>query len=189
MFNKWDRRCASVQLMLSIDPSYDNRTIASTLKKQIQTVQRAPGDENKVSDYGYSLWCGFKWGPHYATSYLRSRLESQHQNVPGCVEACSDPLVQSGGRWLTLGVPAGIGACPKVQRDPGLVSGVLRLCILLSLANRFPRAEPAGLLRLVICREHTSRTSPTWHWRWPWCNGYRRRKWTRRHEFKPGRGW
>ena len=22
-------------------------------------------------------------------------------------------------------------------------------------------------------------------WRCPWCNGYRRRKWTRRHEFKP----
>ena len=22
------------------------------------------------------------------------------------------------------------------------------------------------------------------HWRCPWCNGYRRRKWTRRHEFK-----
>ena len=21
-------------------------------------------------------------------------------------------------------------------------------------------------------------------WRCPWCNGYRRRKWTRRHEFK-----
>ena len=24
-------------------------------------------------------------------------------------------------------------------------------------------------------------------WRCPWCNGYRRRKWTRRHEFKPWR--
>ena len=23
-----------------------------------------------------------------------------------------------------------------------------------------------------------------WGWRCPWCNGYRRRKWTRRHEFK-----
>ena len=35
MFNKRDRRCAAVQLMLSTDPSYDNRTIASTLKMQI----------------------------------------------------------------------------------------------------------------------------------------------------------
>ena len=55
MFNKRDRRCAAVQLMLSTDPSYDNRTIASTLKMQIQTVQRAQGDENKVSGYGYGV--------------------------------------------------------------------------------------------------------------------------------------
>ena len=35
MFNERDRRCVTVQLMLSTDPSYDNRTIASTLKRQI----------------------------------------------------------------------------------------------------------------------------------------------------------
>ena len=35
MFNERDRRYAVVQLMLSTDPSYDNRTIASTLKMQI----------------------------------------------------------------------------------------------------------------------------------------------------------
>ena len=35
MFNERDRRCAAVQLTLSTDPSYDNRTIASTLKMQI----------------------------------------------------------------------------------------------------------------------------------------------------------
>ena len=35
MFNERDQRCTAVQLMLSIDPSYDNRTIASTLKMQI----------------------------------------------------------------------------------------------------------------------------------------------------------
>ena len=94
------------------------------------------GDENKVSGYGYSLWCGLKWGPHHATSHLRSWLESQHQSVPGCAEEYSDPLVQSGGRWQTLGVAAGLGASPQVQRDPGLASeGMLRLCTLLSLAT------------------------------------------------------
>ena len=35
MFNEQDRRYAAVQLMLSTDPSYDDRTIASTLKMQI----------------------------------------------------------------------------------------------------------------------------------------------------------
>ena len=35
MFNERDRRCAAVHLMLSTDPRYDNRTIASTVKMQI----------------------------------------------------------------------------------------------------------------------------------------------------------
>ena len=35
MFNEQDRRCAAIQLMLFTDLSYDNRTIASTLKMQI----------------------------------------------------------------------------------------------------------------------------------------------------------
>ena len=35
MFNERDRRCAAVQLVLCTDPTYDNRTIASTLKMQI----------------------------------------------------------------------------------------------------------------------------------------------------------
>ena len=35
MFNERDWRCAAVQLMLSTDPTYDNRTIASTLKMKI----------------------------------------------------------------------------------------------------------------------------------------------------------
>ena len=60
VFNERDRRCAAVQLMLSTDPSYDNRTIASTLKMQIRSIQRAQCDKNKVSGYGYGLWCGFK---------------------------------------------------------------------------------------------------------------------------------
>ena len=35
MFNERDRRCAAVQHVLSTDPSYDDRIIASTLKNQI----------------------------------------------------------------------------------------------------------------------------------------------------------
>ena len=35
MFNERDRRCTAVHLMRSTDPSYGNRTIASTLKMQI----------------------------------------------------------------------------------------------------------------------------------------------------------
>ena len=49
IFNERDRRCAAVQLMLSTDPS-DNRTIASTLKMQIRTVQRLRTQLNASND-------------------------------------------------------------------------------------------------------------------------------------------
>ena len=123
MFNEQDRRCAAIQLMLSTDPSYDNRTIASTLKMQIWMVQclRAQlyASDDPLDGYSYGLWCGFKLGPHHATSHLRSWLESQHQSVPGYAEECGDSLVQSSGRWQTLCVAAGLGTGPQVQRDPG----------------------------------------------------------------------
>ena len=51
MFNERDRRCAAVQLMLSTDPSYDNRTIASTLKMQIRMVQRLRVQLNASDDH------------------------------------------------------------------------------------------------------------------------------------------
>ena len=133
MFNERDRRCAAVQLMHATDPSYDNRTIASTLKMQIQTVQRAQGEETKfpatVMVFGVVSSDGHIMPPH-----IFGRLKVQHQSVPGCAEECGDPLVQSGSWWQTLGVAAGLGAGPQVQRGPGLASeGVLRLCTLLSL--------------------------------------------------------
>ena len=60
-----------------------------------------------------------------------------------------------------MGVAARLGAGPQVQRDPGLASeGVLRLCTLLSLAPLPSRPEHAGLLRLVICREHHQHDLP-----------------------------
>ena len=157
-----NQRCASVQIMLSTDPSYDNRTIASTLKMHIQTVQRLRALLNG-SDYPsdvYGIWCGFKWRPHHASSHLRSRLESQHQSVPGCAEECGDPLVQSGGRWQTLGVATGLDAGPKVQRDPGLASErVLRLCTLLSLAPSFPDLNPLDYFIWPYVENITNMTS------------------------------
>ena len=50
LFNKRDRRYAAVQLVLSTDPSYDNRTIAITLKMQIRTVQRWRAQLNASDD-------------------------------------------------------------------------------------------------------------------------------------------
>ena len=50
MFNEQDQRCAAVRLMLSTDPCYDNRTIASTLKMQIQMVQCLRAQFNALDD-------------------------------------------------------------------------------------------------------------------------------------------
>ena len=57
MFNERDWRCTAVQLMLSTNPSYDNRTIASTLKIQIRTVQRAQGDETTKFPATVMVFC------------------------------------------------------------------------------------------------------------------------------------
>ena len=50
MLNEQDRRCAAVQLTLSTDPRYDNRTVASTLKMQIRTVQHSRAQLNASED-------------------------------------------------------------------------------------------------------------------------------------------
>ena len=41
IFNERDWRCPTVQIMLSTDPTYDNKTIASTLKMQIRTAWKS----------------------------------------------------------------------------------------------------------------------------------------------------
>ena len=105
-------------------------------------------------------WCGFKWGPYHTTSHLQSRLESQHQSVPGCAEECVDPVVWSGGRWQILSVAAGLGAGPQVQRDPGLASeGVLQLLTLLSLPPSSPDLNPLDYFDWSYVENVTNMTS------------------------------
>ena len=157
MFNEGDRRCAAVQLMLSTDPTYDNRTIASTLKMQIwiatnnRDVSRVM--KIKLSATVIVFWCGFKWGPHHATSHLRSWLESQHQSVPGCVEECGDPLVQSGGRWQQDSAPA--------HKSKETQAWLQKECYNFVPFPYWPPPPPTWT-RWTTSFGHTSRTSPTW---------------------------
>ena len=134
--------------MLSTDPSYDNRTIASILKMQIwiatnnRDVPRVMKTKflamvmvfGVVSSEGHVMPPNiFKVGLKVNTNVYLDVLKSV----------------------VILGVAAGLDAGPQVQRDPGLASeGVLRLSTILSLDLPPPRTEPAGLLRLVIRREH-----------------------------------
>ena len=165
MFNERDRRCAAVQLMISTDPSYDNRTIASTLKMQIwiATSNRDVPRVMKTKFPATVMVFGvvFKWGPHHATLHLRGRLESQHQSVPGCAEECGDLVVQSDGRWQTLGLAAGFGAGPTSPQRAGLGFRNSATTLYPSLTGPLlPRPEPAGLLCVGIRREHHQHDFP-----------------------------
>ena len=105
----------------------------------------------------YSLWCGFKWGPHHATSHLLSRLESQHQSVPGCAEEHGDAWCNqvSGGRpwvWKQDSAPA--------HRSKETHAWFQKECYDFVPFSHCPPPEPAGLLRLVIRREHHQHELP-----------------------------
>ena len=146
MFNERDWRCAAVQLMTK-----------GPLPAPSKCKSGRFNAWGHSSTHRTTLWRAWSGRQHHATLHLRSRLESQHQSVPEYAEECGDPLVQSGGRWQTPGVAAGLGVGPQVQRDPGLASEeVLRLCTLLSLASLLPWT------RWTTSFGHTSRTSPTW---------------------------
>ena len=101
IFNERDRRCVAVQLMLSTDPTYDNRTIASNLKMQIwiapnnRDVPRVMKTKFPAKDmvFGVVSSEGHIMPPHIFEVGLKST-----QSVPGCAEECGDHLVQSGGR-------------------------------------------------------------------------------------------
>ena len=112
MFNKRDQRCAAVQLMLSTDPSYDTRTIARTLKMQIWIATNNRGVPRVMKTKFLATVMVFEVGLKVNTKVYLDVLQS---------------VVQSGSRSQTLGVVAGLGAGPQVQRDPGLATeGVLR---------------------------------------------------------------
>ena len=160
MFNERDRRCVAVQLMRSTDPSYDNRAIASTVKMQIwiaknnRDVPRVMKTTfpTTVMVFGVVSSEGHIMPPHI--------FEVGFKFNPKCAEECGDPLVQSGGRWQTLGVAAGLGAGPQVQRDPGLASElVLRLCTLLSLPPSSPDLNPVDYFVWSYVENITNMTS------------------------------
>ena len=138
MFNERDWRCAAIQLMLSTDPSYDNRTIASILKMQIwiatnnrdMTRMMKTKFPATVMVFGVVSSEGHIMPPHI----FEVGLKVNTKVYLDVLKSVGDLLMQSGGRWQTLAVVAGLGAGPQVQRDPGLASeGVLRLCTLLTL--------------------------------------------------------
>ena len=139
---------------------------------QIRTVQRAQGDEKKVSAYANGLWCGLKRGPHHIfevglkvnTKVYLDVLKSVV--IPGAIRW---PVADSGCGSRTRRRPTS----PKRPRLGFRRSATTLYPSITSLLLPWP--EPAGLLRLVIRREHHQHDLPQ-HQSQPDC---RRRSWKR----------
>ena len=109
------------------------------------------------------LW-SLVWFQVRATSCHLTSLKSAWKSTPKCTWMCWRVWWSSSAtRWPVAdrGCASRTRHRPQVQRDPHLASeGVLRLCTLLSLDPLLPRLEPAGLLSLVIRREHHQHDLP-----------------------------
>ena len=133
MFNERVRRCAAVQ-PCSLPIQVMTTGPLPTPSKCKSGLPRITGTCPGWWKQSFQLrLLSLVWFQVRATSchFTFSKSAFQHQSVTGCAEECGDHLKQSGGRWQTLGVAAGVGAGQQVQRDPGLASGVLRLCAFL----------------------------------------------------------
>ena len=161
MFNEQDRRCAAVQPMLSTDPSYDNRTIASTLKMQIRMVSTLEGTGQLIGrPFGGGGAEAQGWGHRQ-----EDPDQGVHQKGPGNHWWNSPAVWWSPGaiRWPV----ADPGCGSRVRRQPTSPKrprlGFRRSATTLypSLTGPLlPWPEPAGLLRLVLCRGHHQHDLP-----------------------------
>ena len=156
MFNKQDWRCTAVQLMLSTDPSYDNRTIASTFKMQIwiamnnRDVPRVMKIKFPAMVFGVFTSC-----------HLTS-LKLAWKSTPKCTWMCWRVWWSPGAiRWPV----ADSGCGSKTRRRPTSPKrptlGFKRSAMTLypSLTGTPP---PPTWTLWTTSFGHTSRTSPTW---------------------------
>ena len=155
MFSEWDRRCAAVQLMPSTDPSYDNRTIASTLKMQIRTVQRFRAQLNASDD-------PLEVVERNATSGHLTSSKSAWKSIPKCTWMCwrvwwSPDAI----RWPVADLECG----SRTRRRPTSPKRP-RLGFRRSATTLYPSLTgpppPLTWTRWTTSFGHMSRTSPIW---------------------------
>ena len=108
MFNEQDWRCATVQLMLSTNPSYDNRTIASTLKMQLQTVQRLRAQLN-ASDDPLEV---AEWKPKVEDTARKTRTKEFIKKVQAITDETSQQPIRLIARDLDISHTT-VNACVK----------------------------------------------------------------------------
>ena len=155
MFNERDRKCVAVQPMPSTDPSYDNRTIVSTLKMQIwiatnnRDVPRVMKTKfpATVIVFGVVSSEGHIMPPHIFEVSLKVNTKVYLDMLKnGVIPWCNQ--VAGGRPWL----------CPKRPRL-GFRKSATTLYPSLT-GPLLPRPEPTGLLRLVIRWEHHQHDLP-----------------------------
>ena len=164
MFNERDRRCAIVQLMLSTDPSYDNRTIASTLKMQIwiatnnRDLPRVIKTEFPATFMVFAMVSseGHIMPPHIFEVDLKVNTKVYLDVLKGVVIPWCNQV--AGGRpWVWQQD----SAAAHKSKDTG--AWLQKECydfVPFFHCPLLPRPEPAGLLRLVIGREHHQHDLP-----------------------------
>ena len=163
MFNERNRRCAAVQRMLSTDLSYDNRTIASTLKMQIwiATNNRDVPMMMKtkfpatVMVFGVVSSDGHIMPPHIFEVGLKVNTKVYLDVLKSVVIPWCNQV--AGGRpwvWQQDSAP--------VHKSKETEAWLQKECY--DFVPFFhcppPWPEPAGLLRLVIRREHHQHDLP-----------------------------
>ena len=159
MFNEQDWRCTAVQRMLSTDPSYDNRTIASTLKMQIWIANldchmpRVMKTKLPITVMVFGVFSredhimpphifevDFKVNTKVYLDVLKSVV------MPWCNQ------VASGRPWVWQQDSA--PAHKSKETQAWLQKECYNFVSFSHWPPLLPLPEPAGLLRLVICREH-----------------------------------
>ena len=159
MFNKQDRRCAAVQLTLSTNPSYDNRTIASTLKMQIwiATNNRDMPRVMKtkfpatVMVFGVVSSDSHIIPPHIFKVGLKVNTKVYLDVLKGVVIPWCNQ-VDSGRPWVWQQDSAPAHKSKETQ------AWLQKECY--DFVPLLSRPEPAGLLCLVRCQEHHQHDLP-----------------------------
>ena len=157
IFNERDRRCIAVQLLHSSDPSYDNRTIVSTLKMQIQAVQRLRAQLNASDDpsdgFGVISSEGHIMPPHIFEVGLKVNTKVYLDVLKSVVIPWGNQL--AGGRpwvWQQDSAP--------VRKSKVTLAWLQQECYDFVPFSHWPPPPPT-LTPWTTSFGHTSRTSPT----------------------------
>ena len=156
MFNERDRRCTAVQVMLSTDPSYDNRTIASTLEMQIWIATNNRDVPRVMKTKFPATVRSLVWFQVRATSCHLTSSKSAWKSIPKCTWMCW-------WVWWSLGEikwPMADPVCGSRTRDQHTSPKKPRLSFRRSATTLYPSLPTWP--HWTTSFGHTSRTSPTW---------------------------